>query len=303
MERRIKLRHLRTFVAIVRQQSLKDAADVLNLTQPAVSKTLKELERILDATLLTRDRGGVRLTPEGELFLGSAETSLAALEQGVAGLARLHAGERGKLAVGALPSVAAHVLPRAALALDRIAPDIVLFCEEGPHGYLADRLRRGVLDVVVGRLGRPQTMEGIAFEQLYMEHVAFVTRPDHPLTGRRDLKAIADWPVIYPPEGSAIRPLVDRLMLAHGLGDLPHRVDSVSAAFGRGLTLRSDAVWVISQGVVTDDLAEGRLAALPVDTGMTAGPVGIMTRADDGAGRAVRKFRAALLDVTEALAR
>ena len=79
----------------------------MSLTQPAVSRTLKELEETLGATLLERDRGGVTLTPQGEVFWHFAQTSLAALQQGLDGVDQMMRGGRTVVAVGALPSVAA----------------------------------------------------------------------------------------------------------------------------------------------------------------------------------------------------
>ena len=76
MDRRVKYRHIAAFVEITRQRSLKRAAEVLNLTQPAISKTLAELERTLGVQLLNRGRAGVSLTREGEVFLQFAEVSL-----------------------------------------------------------------------------------------------------------------------------------------------------------------------------------------------------------------------------------
>ncbi|MEJ6710121.1 MAG: LysR family transcriptional regulator [Amylibacter sp.] len=69
MDRRIKFRHLDAFSAIARASSFKTAAEQLSLTQPAISKTLKELEEILDVSVMERSRAGVSLTPEGEVFL------------------------------------------------------------------------------------------------------------------------------------------------------------------------------------------------------------------------------------------
>ena len=82
MDRRIKFRHLDAFSASARAGSLKAAAESLGLTQPAISRTLKELEEITGATLLERGRAGVQLTPEGEIFLQFAEASSGALRQG-----------------------------------------------------------------------------------------------------------------------------------------------------------------------------------------------------------------------------
>ncbi len=294
MDPRIKIRHISAFVEITRRGSLKQAAEVIHLTQPAISKTLKELEDILDTRLLDRDRAGIRLTPAGEVFQQFAEMSLGALQQGISGVDQIRKGGGGRILVGALPSVAARVLPHAAQSFAELAPDTVLEFEDGPHGYLTDRLRTGALDVLVGRLGVPETMTGLSFTQLYSEQVVFAVRPDHPAITVDLPGDLAQWPVIYPGPRSAIRPLVDRLMFALGVGELPRRIETVSGAFGRERALSTDDIWIISEGVVAMDIARGRLAKVPMDTSLTAGPVGVMTRADEEMPPAVRLFRLAL---------
>ena len=133
------------------------------------------------------------------------------------GLSRIRDGGPSRIAVGALPSVAARVLPLASQKFASLLPDATLYFEDGPHVFLMDRLRRGALDLVVGRMGPPASMKGVSFVQLYSETVAFVVRPDHPLAGTARLSDLQHWPVIFPSEGSAIRPLVDRLLTAEGL--------------------------------------------------------------------------------------
>ena len=245
---------------------------------------------------MTRDRGGVRLTPEGRVFLEFAEMSLAALQRGVDGVAALRETGGAVLRVGALPSVAARLLPRAVEGFRTLAPDVVLELQDGPHGYLTAQLRAGTVDLVIGRLGAPETMMGLSFTQLYLEQVVFAVRPGHPLLahGALDLATIADWPVIHPPADAAIRPLVERLLIAQGVPPLRDRIETVSGAFGRNFARRSDAVWIISEGVVAQDIAEERLCALPLETGLTAGPVGPMTRPDDTPSRARQIFVTAL---------
>lgn len=301
---RIKYRHLQCFVAIVRHGSLKAASGVLNLTQPALSKTLKELEGHLGATLLTRDRGGVRLTPEGRAFLSYAEQSLAALERGIAGIGALTEGASVTLSVGSLPSVAARLMPRAVTIYRRIAPATRLTVTDGTHEGMVARLRRGEVDLVVGRLGPPDTMQGLTFTQLYLERAVCVCRPGHPLLDSAaplDMDLLDAYPMILPPEGAAIRTMVENWLISEGRGAPEDAILSVSGAFGRNFVRQSDALWLISEGVVAPDLAEGRLAALPFDTGLTAGPVGLMTRPEttphaasalfaDALGRAVREL-------------
>jgi len=302
IDRRLKIRHIQGFVEITRKRSLKRAAEALFLSQPAISKTLAELEAIAGATLLWRDRGGVRLTPQGALFLEYAESALAALQRGIDGLSADARNYARQLAIGALPSVAVRLMPGVVRHLALLLPDTRLVIADGPHGYLTERLRIAELDVLVGRLGDPSMMRGISFTQLYMEHVAFVVRPDHPLLNAADLREIENWPVIMPAAQSAIRPLVERFLAARGIGRLDVRIETVSDAFGRSYTPRSDAVWIISAGVVANDLAQGRLAGLPFDTSLTAGPVGMMTRADQDRSAELRLVHQALDQAVQDLA-
>ncbi|MBS0124799.1 pca operon transcription factor PcaQ [Thetidibacter halocola] len=292
LDRRIKLRHIEAFSAIARQGSLKAACDALALTQPALSKTLKELEETLGARLMDRDRGGVRLTPEGEVFLEFAGQSLAALRRGVAGIEALRTAGAETLSIGALPSVSARLLPRAIAGFRRLSPETRLTLRDGTHGALTDALRDGALDMVIGRMGAPKVMQGLSFTLLYVERVICVVRPGHPLLKRGTpvAEGLADWPVIYPPEDAAIRPFLDRWCLAQGLSPFADRIDCVSGAFGRVHVRDSDALWFISEGVVAPDLAEGRLCALPLDLDLTAGPVGLMTRPDSAPSRSQQVF-------------
>ena len=296
MDRRIKFRHLDAFSAIARTGRLKRAAEQLHLTQPAISRTLKELEEITGTRLIERSRSGVSLTPQGEVFLQFAEQSTAALRNGLRSV-RAGTAAVGQLRLGALPSVAAGLLPRAALRFVDANPDILLEIHEGPHADLTGRLRSGHLDLVVGRLGRPETMDGLSFRQLYVEEVLIVCRADSfaaKVTQFADLEAMR---LIYPPKNSAIRALVARFLMAQSVPLFRNRIESASSSFGRAAVLSDpQAVWFISRGVVASDLAAGRLVALNIDTSATAGAVGIMSRAEEIPSASARAFTKVLAD-------
>ena len=298
MDRRIRLRHIQAFAEIVRQGSLKRAAEMLFLTQPAISRTIAELEEIVGARLLIRSRRGVSLTPQGEFFHGHALNALGALSQGLAGIGG-QADPGRALLVGALPAVSARLMPDVVAELQRAAPQLRLGIADGGHGHLTTMLRAGDLDVVIGRLGAPETMQGLSFTQLYLEDVAVVVRPGHPILSEPDpdLRRIAEYPVLYPPATAAIFPLVERLLLSRGIVPPPRRIETVSGAFGRVHVRQSDAVWFISAGVVAREIADGRLVRLPLDTQLTKGPVGLMTRASLPETSAQLLFRQAVMRV------
>lgn len=297
MDRRIKFRHLDAFSAIARAHSFKAAAEQLNLTQPAISKTLKELEDILGVVVMERSRAGVVLTPEGEVFLQFAEQSTAALRHGLRSI-KATSATAGQLNVGLLPSVASSLAPKAALVFTQNSPDTLLEIHEGPHHDLTARLRSGTLDLVVGRLGKPETMVGLSFQQLYSEEVVIVANPDSPASQIRDFAALASFRILYPPKDSAIRPLVARLLISQGVPLFQNRIETASPAFGRAITLADPAtVWVISKGVVADDLDKGRLVRLKIDMAATLGAVGIMSRAEEVPSVAMRVFAKILNDL------
>lgn len=309
IDQRIKFRHLQCFLEVARQKSVVKAADALAVTQPAVSKTLRELEETLDVRLFDRSKRGVTLTRFGEVFLRYAGASVTALRQGVDSIAQARAKGGFAITVGALPTVAARVMPAAIQGFKADGVETTVRVVTGENSVLLSQLRVGDLDLVVGRLAEPERMTGLAFETLYSEPVRLVVRPGHPLLGQGrdsvldggsfDLERIRDFTVLMPIEGSIIRPYVDRLLIANGVGALPDRIETVSMAFGRSYTRSSDAVWIISQGVVADDLADGLLVALPfAGDPSTMGPVGLTTRADVPPGLATQMLMQAVRDVT-----
>lgn len=297
MDRRIKFRHLDAFSAIARARSFKVAAEQLNLTQPAISKTLKELEIILGVVVMDRSRSGVSLTPQGEVFLQFAEQSTAALRHGLRSI-RSTSAAVGHLKIGALPSVASSLLPKAVVSFIQKSPETQVEIHEGPHHDLTARLRKGGLDVVVGRLGQPDTMVGLSFQQLYSEEVVVVACPQSPALGIVDAAQLADFRVLYPPKESAIRPLVARLLIAQGVPLFENRIDTASPAFGRAVTMADpNTVWVISKGVVAGDIAQGHLVQLNVDMSQTNGAVGIMSRSEEVPSVATRMFARQMSDL------
>lgn len=300
-ERPVKFRHFRCFAEVARLGSLNRAAASLAITQPAVSKTLRELEEILEVPLFERTRRGVHLTEQGAVFRRHAEAVLNALRRGLESVDAIRAAGGGFVTVGVLPTVAARLMPETVRRFIDVQPAQTVRVISGTNPVLIDRLRQGELDMVVGRLSNPELMAGLNFEYLYSERLSFVVRPGHPLLAVPDfdLARLRDHVVILPTPEMIIRPSVERLLAQHGLETLPRSVESVSNAFGRTFTRATDAIWIISQGVVATDLEEGALAELAVDTGDSPGPVGLTTRIDTIPSMAAQMFMDTVRSVAE----
>lgn len=278
---RIRHRHLLCFIEVARHGTIRAAAENLSVSQPAASKTLRELEEILATRLFDRlGKGGMAMTADGQLFLRYAGASLAALKQGMDGLAQSKVGG-ASISVGALPTVAAGIMPGAMLRFKQ-RQSARLKIVTGPNTFLLEQLRLGNLDLVVGRLASTEEMDGFSFTHLYSERVVLVARPGHPLfdASRFDFTELERTTVLLPTADSIIRPVVDQLLLANGVGALADCIETVSPDFCRQYVRASDAIWIISRGVVDADLDGGLLRAFDVDTSDTRGAVGLTVRAD-----------------------
>lgn len=305
LDSRIKFRHLQCFLEVSRQGSVNKAAMTLAVSQPAVSKTLRELENTLNVKLFDRIGRGIQLTRFGEVFLRYAGASVTALRQGVESIAQARESGGLTIAVGTLPTVSSSILPRAVKKFRQDATGAVVRVITGENEVLRSLLRVGELDLVVGRLSSPENMTGLAFEHLFSDRIGFFVRPQHPLLSPEpfNLAAIIGYTVLMPTKGAVIRPVVEQFLSANGLPIPPDHLETVSPVFGRSYTRNSDAIWIISSGVVSEDVADGLLFALPVDTSETIGPVGLTTRADTPLSLPALMLMQAIRDTAESLAR
>jgi LysR family pca operon transcriptional activator len=255
---------------------------MLHVSQPAVTKTIRELESILDTRLIERDGRGIRITRAGEIFLRHAGASIDAVRQGVDSIKSAIGGRGPTVRIGALPTVSAKIMPRAVELFLNEDSGAGIRVVTGENRVLLNQLRTGDLDIVVGRLAAPELMSGLSFEHLYSEEITLVARKGHPLlrAPQIDFRRIGDFVVLMPPPGSIIRPFVERLLITYGVGDLPRQVETVSDSFGRAFVRQTDALWFISAGVVANDLAGGAFEALPLGMAETRGSVGLTMRAD-----------------------
>ncbi len=305
IDNRIKFRHLQCFIEVVRQGGVVKAADHLALTQPAVSKKLKELEEMLEVELLDRQKKGVVLTAYGETFLRHALSSTSALREGINSVQRVRQQSHPPIFLGALPTTAARVMPRAVSRFKEHMPDTTVNIITGPIPYLLGRLRVSELDIVIGRLAEPDHMQGLTFEQLYMERIVMTVRPGHPIidSGKDPFRALADYPVIMPTTDSIIRNSVEKFLIAHSVKLNENQVETVSHGFGRSYVRDTDAVWLISRGAVARDIQEGALVEIPFDARDTLGPVGFTRRVDTLPSAALNQLidcvRAVSLDIED----
>ena len=298
---RIRLRHLSCFVVVAQERTLARAAARLHLSQPAVSKTLAELEDLAGRRLVERGRAGTQLTPAGEEFLRYAVDVMRALESAAAVLTGAAVPIAPAVRVAALPTVACGLLVEALARLRERRPHAEVSVRTGDNPELLAWLKSGDVDVAVGRMAEPAMMQGVSFELLYAESLAVVTRPQHPLAVAGDKPVspheLLDYPLVVPGVGTAPRHDVEGFFAGHGAALPPGRTETQSVSVARALTLVSDTVWITPQRPVQLDLDRRWLRRLNVPVTGNAEPVGILSRS----GAAQIELAAQLIDILRAL--
>jgi DNA-binding transcriptional LysR family regulator len=300
--RNVQLRHLRCLVAVAQERHLARAAERLSLSQPAVSKTLSELEAIVGARLVERSKAGRRgvqgLLPAGEQLLAHALRVLEALDASAEAVAPASGGRIERLRIGALPSVAPALLPKALARFREHWPSVQVVVKSAANPVLLDELRAGELDMVVGRISDPRLMGGLSFELLYTEPLVFAVRAGHPLVARSaravSVQAVLDYPLVVYGEGTIPRHNTESFLSARGLVLPPNALQTLDVAVARGLVAVSDAVWITPLGAARGELADERLVRLRIETAGTDEPVGLLLRSD-AEPSALRVAMAALL--------
>ncbi|MDK1953245.1 LysR substrate-binding domain-containing protein [Klebsiella pneumoniae] len=278
---RIRLRHLHTFVAVAQQGTLGRAAETLNLSQPALSKTLNELEQLTGTRLFERGRLGAQLTLVGEQFLTHAVKVLDALNSAGQALNRKEGLNNDIVRIGALPTAALGILPTVIGQFHKQQKDITLQVATMNNTMLLAGLKSGEIDIGIGRMSDPELMSGLHYELLFLESLKLVVRPRHPLLQETvTLSRVMEWPVVVSPKGTVPRQNAEALLQSQGCKMPAGCIETLSASLSRQLTVDFDYVWFVPSGAVKDDLRRGVLTALPIATQGAGEPIGILTRVD-----------------------
>lgn len=179
----MELRQLKHFQEIVRCSSFGQAADKLHITQPALSKSIRNLEQSLGVALLERHPSGVTPTPYGNVFLDYVTLVISELDRAVEQLAEMKGQGRGTVRVGAGTSVMQYLMPSAVRRfVEGIEGGNVTFAQ-GLRADLIARLRRGEVDVVVGSVNPEGCDEDLRQEFVLEDRITVVADRNHPLAG------------------------------------------------------------------------------------------------------------------------
>ncbi len=272
---RIRMRHLRCFLAVARHGSATRAAEVLGTVQPSVSRSLREFEEEMGSPLFERTSTGLELNEAGRTLLSYVSAGLGQVDRGIETMR----GQMGaqKVTAFAMPNVVRVVMPGAVRRFKSLYPEVDVELETVASGLLHHRLRDGDVDFGFGRITAAEKMAGLNFEHLYSEGLVFFARAGHPLAQRTGVKVaeIDGFPVILPSGGTIIRDEINRFVISQGVSGFSNMIETVSFEFSRNYLQASDAVVCLPLGAMRQEIAAGTVITLDVDAPQLMGAVGI----------------------------
>jgi LysR family pca operon transcriptional activator len=281
LQHRLKFRHLRVVDAILSHDSILQAAKALGLSQPALSKSLQEIEAVIDARLFERHSKGVTANAHGVIVGRSARRILTEVNRLEDELEALDGGDGGSVVVGALPVTAAGLLPGALARFQANYPNIqVRVSQERTEALLAALTVREV-DFVIGRLYEPTRPDTFVRQPLYDESIAVLARVDHPIFDRPAIRPedLAGYNLVLPTVSQRVGREIDVFLQAIGIeARQPLRSSSVSMI--REILHATDCVAVAPQVMLIGDIVRGSVKALPVGGPQLPRPAGLIRRSD-----------------------
>lgn len=295
----LKLKHLQLLVALDQLRHLGKTAEFLAITQPAVSKTLAEIERLFDLTLFTRSTRGTEPTPQGESVVRFARSVLSEFERTKEDIASASTGASGRTNVGAMVVAMPTLLsPSMALVKKKSAQTRVLV-EEGDLTRLLPRLRRGELDVLVGRLEPGYAAPDLDTEPLYQEPMCLVVNAHHTLARQKKITwaQLAQHAWVVPPPWASSRIKLEQIFHKHGLNPPSDLIESASFLAISCAIRDHHAIGFVARGVGLHFQKEGLFKVLPVSLDMDLPPVGLITMRGQKTSLTTQTLMACLRDV------
>lgn len=264
----LKIHHLRILAALKTLGQVSKVAEALHVTQPAISKQLRELEQTTGLKLFERKGNRVNFTALGSRLAeraGEILQQLADVEREINSLAQ---GLTGKVSVGAVTTAADALVPEAILRFRRHAPEATIRLVEGAANELFSLLDAGDLDVVVARLSEEERLRAGTSVIVLSDPLLPCCGAENPLAAQtrlewRDLAGF-DW--IAPSVGSPAHDAFVRLLEANGL-PIEAAVESISLTANVPLLEASELVGLLPRSLAIGLTRERRIAILPLPTG------------------------------------
>jgi DNA-binding transcriptional LysR family regulator len=303
--RRMKLQDLHILMTVVEAGSMGKAAQRLNSTQPAISRSIAELEHALGVRLLDRHRQGVEPTKHGRALLDCAAAVFEDLRQGVKNIDYLSDPSTGEVRIGSTAFLAASFVSAVVDRLSRRYPRIVFHLVTAPAGTLQSELSERNVDLLILRRFGSMADERLDFESLFDDSFVVAVGEQNQWARRRriELSDLVNEPWVLPPPESSLASVAMEAFRNSGL-DFPRAtVFAVSPEIRIGLLSLGRFLTIFPTSVLKLPTKRPGIRALPVKLPVSRAPIGTVTLRDRTLSPLARIFIDEAREVAKPLAK
>lgn len=276
----MKLNQLRDVVAVAQAGSLRSAGRMLGIAQPAITRSIREIEHELGATLFERHAKGVRLTEIGRAFIRRAEAIQTEIRRAHEEIGQLRGQLTGLITLAVSTASAMSLLPKALHNFRKTYPDAVLKISESFFAPVERDLLSGQIDFFVGPFEAGSTANSFVVEELFANQRRVVARRGHPLAGASSFAELADARWIRPAVADrSTEGDFDQAFAEFGIPNPNIVLHSRSALITMLTVASSDLLTVVPQQWLDSPLTAPSIQALDLPS-FRAAPICIVRRPD-----------------------
>lgn len=272
---------LRALIAIAKTGSFSQAAYELGVSQPGIHRALRELASLSGLTLFDQARGGVELTAAAEVFTHQVRLAMSEFQQAAFEINEHLGRDVTRINLGSLPLSRTAILPAAIDdLLKEVGASVQVNCVDARYHALLRDLRFGELDFLLGALRHPQPANDVVQEELFVDRLAVVVAPDHPLTKKQTvtLQDTLAFPWIAPPRETPSGAYLAERLRIQDMAQTPVRIVSSSMVLLRGLLSRGDYISIASRRQIEAEEQYGTLVQLPIELPESERAIGLTFR-------------------------
>jgi DNA-binding transcriptional LysR family regulator len=295
-------RKVQFFLAAARMGNLTEAAASLEISQPALSKSIKSLEKTLGVRLLERGRFGVSVTPFGQALMQHGQVIEAEMRNALGEIQAMRGAQRGHVLMGCGPTEATRLLPLALQAMAQKNPDIQVTVLYGLNEALMPWVKQGEVDFALSSVPARASDTDLMHEALLAETATVVARAGHPLTQHKVVTPdmIIQYPWVLPRQRELERLAFDDYFVSHGLEPPAAQVETTSTVLMKSMVMQSDALTFIPTELIYWEVRAGQLQPLQATGNQWARQVGITRRRKGSMSPASQLLLAAVKSVAKA---
>ena len=286
----MKLSYIHAFVAVIKAGSIHAAARELNLSQPALSKSLRALEEELAAPLLVRSINGVEPTDYGKAFYQRAQIVIDELRKAQEDVLQLRGKLEGSLTVAIAPASTMQLAPMVFKDFRHRCPNVKLHIVEGIWPSVAEPLRNGTVDIAISPVLDEISRSELAVEKLLDVKMAIVVRPNHPLMAATSLHDLTQGEWLHQGTSSSASVLIRRIFEDQNLPVPVVSVESRSLTATIMMLQTMDLIAVMPRAMLESDAIKGTLVALNLKEQIRANQLGLIYREDRPLTRVAQVF-------------